>query len=106
MDRRDKENNPFWKGDEIKRRTGYDRANRWFDVPEGYERHHKDGDPTNNERSNVEFLTRREHMEKDGRLEKLRKQASKAGKKRVETAKRDSKGRFLPKEALGEYFVE
>jgi hypothetical protein len=36
------------------------------------ERHHKDGDPANNEASNIAFLCRRCHMVVDGRLERFR----------------------------------
>lgn len=35
------------------------------------ERHHRDGDPTNNDPSNIELLCRLCHMEEDGRLDAL-----------------------------------
>lgn len=73
------EANPNWKGGEITRSTGNDRARRWF--PETLpcevcgkrgERHHKDSNPINNDPSNIVFLCRKHHMEADGRLEKVR----------------------------------
>ena len=39
------------------------------------ERHHVDGNPCNNVRENIRFLCRLHHMEADGRLERLRKEA-------------------------------
>ncbi len=67
-----KEGNPHWKGDKITDGTGRDRAHRWIPVPKGYERHHIDGNPKNNDLSNIRVITRKAHMIEDGRLEKLR----------------------------------
>ena len=39
--------------------------------------HHIDGNPMNNDPSNIEFLTRRQHMIKDGRLEQFIKRNEK-----------------------------
>lgn len=39
------------------------------------ERHHKDGNPANNDPSNIWILCRRCHMEVDGRLERIRQMA-------------------------------
>jgi len=67
--------NPMWKGDECTLRTAYERAQRWYGhlVPDGHEIHHIDGNPWNNKRENIEFVKRREHMIKDGRMENLRR---------------------------------
>ena len=65
--------NPMWKGDKVSIRCAYERAERWYgaECPPGHEIHHIDGNPWNNERSNIAFLTRKQHMELDGRLKKL-----------------------------------
>jgi hypothetical protein len=63
-------NNPQWKGNEANETTARARIIRVLEVPEGYERHHIDGNPYNNESSNIEILTRKQHMEKDGRIAK------------------------------------
>lgn len=68
---------PGWKGDGASDASKRLRAQRTFSLPErcercsdgAVERHHKDGDPGNNERSNIEFLCRRCHMTVDGRLD-------------------------------------
>ena len=52
--------------------AGRIRARVKFPCPEGYEHHHIDGNPMNNEPSNIAICTRREHMETDGRMESLR----------------------------------
>ena len=67
--------NPMWKDDKCSIRTAYERAERWYgsQCPEGCEIHHKDGNPWNNHPDNIEFVTRRHHMKKDGRLDKLTK---------------------------------
>lgn len=64
------EKNPRWKGDRVKPQTGNDRARRWFKAPEGFDRHHKDGNPLNNNPSNIEVTSRKGHMTVDGRLSK------------------------------------
>jgi hypothetical protein len=71
--------NPNWKGDKAVRCTGYVRAHRWFKATKctrcggkkNIERHHKDGNPLNNEKSNIAILCHVCHMTVDGRLEKL-----------------------------------
>lgn len=65
--------NPNWKGDRIKPNSGRERAQKLYSCLRGKERHHKDGNPLNNNPENMEFLTRKEHMIKDGRLERSRK---------------------------------
>ena len=68
-----RDKNPNWGGNNVKVKTGYIRARRWFECEEGKERHHIDGNPLNNDPENIMFVTRKEHMILDGRLEKLRK---------------------------------
>lgn len=60
--------NPMWKGDKATKSAGYSRAHRKFRAPKGKECHHKDGNPLNNDPSNIEIATRKEHMILDGRL--------------------------------------
>lgn len=69
-----KDKNPNWAGDTPKHimDTGHLRAERWFPKIEGKEKHHIDGNPLNNELSNILYVTRKEHMIFDGRLKKLR----------------------------------
>jgi hypothetical protein len=68
------------KADRYHRIAGHQKCRRVFpDLPEQCEwpgcdsppkdRHHKDDNPHNNVRENIEFLCRRHHMEADGRLE-------------------------------------
>ena len=68
-----------WKGDQINAKGGRLRAWTWFDLSNcelcgapGHDRHHKDGNPVNNDPSNIQSLCRRCHMELDGRAQKLR----------------------------------
>ena len=66
-------------------KAGREKAQRLYPAPLGpceacgvkpaRERHHKDGDPQHNERSNVAFLCARCHMVVDGRLEAFLAQA-------------------------------
>ena len=65
------EASPMWLGDEVSKDAGRIRARRKYSPPEGYEIHHIDGNPLNNERSNIQFVTRRQHMIIDGRMETL-----------------------------------
>lgn len=51
------------------------------------DRHHKDGNTFNNERSNIEFLCRKCHQFEDGRLEFLRTQMPSVGGKAVAALK-------------------
>ena len=69
-----------WIGDSASIKSGRCRAERIFDIQpcemcgesaKRIDRHHKDGDTRNNERSNIKFLCRRCHMREDGRTEKL-----------------------------------
>lgn len=75
-----REEHPGWKGDKASKAAKNLRARKWFDitgmcercgVEPACDRHHKDGNPGHNERSNIAFLCRRCHMEVDGRLERL-----------------------------------
>ena len=70
-----------WKPGPVSSNASHSRARRRYPVPSEcercgrsvpIERHHKDGDPVNNERQNIAMLCRRCHMEVDGRMEKLR----------------------------------
>ena len=65
--------NPSWKGDEAGVKAGYRRAEKMYFVPNGYERHHIDGNPLNNDPSNILILTRQRHQILDGRMELLKK---------------------------------
>jgi hypothetical protein len=71
-------NNPKWKGDAASQHSARGRARRLYPVPKGFERHHIDGNPHNNQRNNIAILTGRQHMIADGRM-----------------SNRDSKGRFM-----------
>jgi transposase len=72
------EKNPMWKGDEATLLAGRNRAERKFGTKTGLDIHHVDGNPLNNDPTNILFLSRREHMMMDGRL-----------------YNRDEKGRFI-----------
>ncbi len=63
--------NSQWKGNDATKSSARRRVRTLYDVPEGVEVHHIDGNPWNNERSNLQFVTRKEHMIEDGRLAKL-----------------------------------
>ena len=58
------------------------------------QRHHADGNPLNNHPGNIKMLCVRCHMLADGRLERLRARAGRAGKARAANAVRDARGRF------------
>ncbi len=75
------EKNPMWKGNEASDNAGRQRAIRRYPTSDGHERHHLDGDPLHNESENIKIVTRKQHMEEDGRM-----------------SRRDSKGRFKKKE--------
>lgn len=60
--------NPMWKGDKATEISARQRAIRNIPVPKGYERHHKDNDPYNNDPNNIQITTRRQHMILDGRM--------------------------------------
>ncbi len=77
-----------WKGDAASTKTKRCRAQRKYKLNKcercngkATDRHHKDGDTGNNDRSNLEFLCRRCHMEVDGRLEKLKTTGKQRGLK-------------------------
>ncbi len=66
--------NPNWKGDKASKQSGRERAIRKYPFEPctvcgslKSERHHKDGNTLNNERSNIQFLCRKHHMQIDGR---------------------------------------
>jgi hypothetical protein len=63
------ENSPSWKGDAITFMSGRDRARKIYGQKpceqcgkEKTDIHHIDGNPVNNERSNVMFLCRKHHV--------------------------------------------
>lgn len=93
------EGNGQWTGDAASPNAGHLRAARMYPDPgmctgcgkKRAERHHKDGNPANNDPSNIDFLCRRCHMEADGRLGRFRRMARAAGlarqaKRRAEAA--------------------
>ena len=118
------EKNPRWGGSDVAPLVGRKRAGRRFPVlgkceyeggceKPARERHHKDGNTSNNDRSNLQFLCAWHHHLIDGRLEALAEQAKNrdrdgeyrntekqqvAHKRRGESGKRDSKGRFIKEE--------
>ena len=65
------EKSPLWKGDKAKPNSGRVRAIKLFPCPRDKERHHVDGNPLNNVSENIAIVTRKQHMELDGRLEEL-----------------------------------
>lgn len=65
------ERNGMWKGNKATTQSGRERASRLFKCPKGKEIHHIDGNPLNNSPENIIFVTRKEHMELDGRLASL-----------------------------------
>lgn len=89
--------NPMWKGDDATIKSARGRAQRLYgsECPPDHEIHHIDGNPWNNERSNIQFVKRKKHMEIDGRIIDLKQMSSKAGKTRVKSVERDKRGRFI-----------
>jgi hypothetical protein len=67
--------------------TGRNRAQKLYPCPNGYERHHIDGNELNNEPSNVLIIKKKDHMILDGRIKNLE-----LGR---QNRLRDGKGRFL-----------
>ncbi len=71
----------------------------------GYERHHKDGNPLNNVRENIEVLCRRCHMVVDGRLDKssdvlrsiMRKGESNSQSIYTESQVREIRRKYIPR---------
>jgi len=70
---------PNWKGDRITQKSGRSRAERAFPTigvceqcgSVKAERHHRNGDTTDNRTQNIGILCRRCHMREDGRLEQF-----------------------------------
>ena len=72
------EHNGMWKGDAATKISARERARRLFSNKQpceicgkDAEIHHRDGNPFNNEATNISWLCRFHHMEVDGRLEQL-----------------------------------
>ena len=67
------EKNYLWKGNNASLRSARRRAERLYgmECPPGYQIHHIDGNPWNNERSNIDFVTPKQHMVEDGRYAAL-----------------------------------
>lgn len=63
--------NPMWKGDLASPEASRQRARRLLNTPKGIDTHHIDGNPYNNDSSNLKPLDRRGHMIMDGRLNNL-----------------------------------
>lgn len=63
--------NPMWKGNKASKYSAMERARRKYSPPEDCEIHHIDGNPFNNSPSNIKFVTRKQHMIEDGRMEAL-----------------------------------
>ena len=67
------EENKNWKGDNITLRTGGNRARHLYRCPLlswlNLERHHINGNPKDNRPENIAFLSQKDHMEKDGRVD-------------------------------------
>lgn len=70
------EKNPNWKGNNVTKEAGWQRARYWYNIPEpckncgskSVEHHHKDGNSLNNKPENIEWSCRRCHMITDGRM--------------------------------------
>jgi hypothetical protein len=71
---------PNWKGENVSVRGGRTRAERMYPKigpcticgNKKSERHHRDGDTSNNSPFNIVILCRKCHMTEDGRLEKFK----------------------------------
>jgi len=66
--------NHCWKGNNPKNpmNAGHLRARILFGNKKGLEKHHIDGNPLNNELSNIAWVTRKQHMEIDDRMNNLK----------------------------------
>ena len=62
------EKNPMWKGDKASVSAARQRAHRKIGKIKGYDIHHIDGNPYNNDKTNLVYVTRKDHMIVDGRL--------------------------------------
>jgi hypothetical protein len=60
-----------WKGENITKSEGRHRARKMYPCPKGYERHHIDGNPLNNDPYNIRIVKRKEHLVIDGRIKNL-----------------------------------
>jgi len=84
-----KEHNGMWKGNDVTLTNGRVRACHWFGIDKceicskpAMDRHHRDGNPINNDSSNIQCLCRSCHMRVDGRmdgLKEIQKQTPKRG---------------------------
>jgi hypothetical protein len=89
-----------WAGTDISEKGGRKRALRLYPpgpcvecaAPNG-ERHHEDGDTSNNEPHNVKMLCRRCHMQEDGRLAALKLAAAATIEKRLQAAASEKRAR-------------
>jgi hypothetical protein len=72
------------KGDNVQPATGRVRAQRMYPCPKGYERHHIDGNPLNNNPNNIQIVTHKEHVTIDGRLVKLREKGKHPSQEAIE----------------------
>lgn len=90
-----------WAGKDISEKGGRSRARRKFlEIGpcdncgnQDSERHHIDGDTSNNKSSNIRSLCRKCHMIIDGRLEAFKKQAKENVIVRVEAAAKEKRSR-------------
>ena len=85
-----------WMGGDVSEKGGRSRAIRryrdigpcWACGAEPAERHHIDGDTSNNEPFNIAVVCRRCHMESDGRLDEFKELARRNHSKAVAAARR------------------
>ena len=85
-----------WRADDVSDKCGRGRALRTFRTPSpcikcgagNSERHHADGNTSNNTVDNIVWLCRRCHMEEDGRLEAATEQARRRHAVAIEAASR------------------
>lgn len=64
------------------------------------QRHHCDGNPANNDPSNIMMLCPKHHCEIDGRANRLRRQARSAAQASILDACRDERGQFIRREKV------
>jgi hypothetical protein len=96
-DKTSEDKNTGWKGNNANSESARKRARKKYLVPKGYQIHHIDGNPYNNNPENIKIVTGKEHMIIDGRLKKL----NDFQKTRIDEQQqiafrlpRDEKGRF------------
>lgn len=63
--------NPRWMGDTASQDAGRKRARHRYKTPEGKQIHHIDGNTLNNDPENIQFVTPKEHIHIDGRINNL-----------------------------------